>query len=30
MRDVYIIGTGIHPWLGFSETNIQRFRGSGC
>jgi acetyl-CoA acetyltransferase len=25
MRDVYIIGTGIHPWLGFSEQNFTNF-----
>jgi len=25
MRDVYIIGTGIHPWLGFVEQNFTNF-----
>ena len=25
MRDVYIIGTGISPWLGFSEQNFTNF-----
>jgi acetyl-CoA acetyltransferase len=25
MRDVYIIGTGISPWLGFSEQNFTEF-----
>ena len=25
MRDVYIIGTGIHPWMGFSEKVFSDF-----
>jgi acetyl-CoA acetyltransferase len=25
MRDVYIVGTGISPWMGFSETNFCDF-----
>ena len=25
MRDVYIIGTGIHPWMGFSEKVFADF-----
>ncbi len=25
MRDVYIIGTGIHPWMGFSEQVFADF-----
>ena len=25
MRDVYIIGTGIHPWMGFSEQVFSDF-----
>lgn len=25
MRDVYIIGTGIHPWMGFTERNFAEF-----
>jgi acetyl-CoA acetyltransferase len=25
MRDVYIIGTGISPWLGYSETNFTNY-----
>ncbi len=25
MRDIYIIGTGVSPWLGYSETNFTNF-----
>ena len=25
MKDVYIIGTGIHPWMGFSEQVFADF-----